>query len=398
MNNDFNVIPELNYWFKVALENSSVYNCYYDLPGKLSDHWRCKSSVIELLFNENFNPDPPTWLDPEHKSVVEFTNDRRYIYTYRRCNLLHIKDKDFLNRIQLYRWTVNTFAANSDKFLDEFNMRGSLYDHIQCTDTTLPYDVEESERSPYITYIGRVWFSTNYPLPYWGEGEIKPKPDEPIYLLDENILHLTEEDHIMLELLYDYKTGKNVNLCCVDYNSFFSPLAKLIYIYLEGMILHTITHYDIKQTIGITMLQQMYEKHVINMLYMLFQKLYGIDFEETFIVNGKLCKYEQDTLMTMKLINDTIIINDMIKDQNEISIRHDKLPHYRRDFTVFADGKCLIQDKDYTAIIDSSDIENPIIRIKFLNSELLQIGENIKLFWCYVDPYSAWSNENQEIP
>ncbi len=393
--NDFNLIPELNYWFRIVLRNSSVYNNYYDIPAEISDHWRCPASVIELLFNENYHPCPPVWLNPDYGSVVMHTNNKRYIYTYRRCNLLHITDKSLLNRIQIYRWNANVFAANCDKFVNEFNMRGSLYDHVQCSDTTLPYDVDEKDRSPYITYKGRVWFSSNYPLPYMADMEIKPKEEDPIIMLDENILHLTEEDFILLDLLYDYKTGKKINLCKIDFDGIFSPLSKLIYIYLEAMIFHTNTHYNIKNTIGTTMLSKMYEKHVINTLYMLFQKHYGVDFEESFIVNGQECRLEEDMLMLMKFIDKTVFVDQLIKDQNEIVLKDIELPHHRKDFTVYIDGVCLNQDQDYKAEIDKSDLSNPCIKVKFLKPNLLRIGEPVKMFWSYVDPYSDMSYDDE---
>ena len=400
--NNYNIIPELNYWFKVVLKNSPVYDVYYHIPVQLDNSWRCSNSVIELLFNENFNPDPPTWMssssssssDPFHN--IDDDNDRRYIYKYRRCNLNFIQDKTLLNRIQLYRWNANVFVANSEKFINILDMTGSMYDStFSASEVKLPYDVDEKDRSPYITYESRMYFSSNYPLSYQPNSKaIIPPAKPPIITKEENVFDFTDQDLDMLDLLYDYKVGYSIDLTLVNYSDLTSCISKLIYVYLDAILNNNFDNYNNMEPYGTSILCSMYEKHIINILYMLKQKTYCINFNETIIVNEEEYRLDEDMLMAMKITHETIEVKQDDVITNSIILENQLLPWQRKDFTIFKDGLILEQDKDYWMTIDKTNVRVPFIKINFVVDSLVS-GETLKIYWSYIDPYSAFSqNDN----
>lgn len=394
----YNIIPELNYWIRILLRNCSVYDTYHDMPVPVSSSWRCSNSVIELLFNENFNPDPPMWMSSSSSSsefnTVENDNDRRYIYKYRRCNLNSITDKTLLNRIQIYRWNSNIFVANSDKFLNILDMTGSLYDpEFADQNVTLLYDVSEQERSPYITYDAKTHFSTNYPLYQPSSKEIIAPAQPPIINEEQDVFNFNEQDLDMLDLLYDFKTGYQIDLTTVNYNQLTSCISKLIFIYLDALINNNFSNYNSIDIVSNGFLCSLYEKHVLNILYMLKQKQYCINFNEKIIVNEEEYQLDEDMLMAMKCNHLVINVSQSDVNSHSIILEDQSLPWQRKDFTIFKDGIILEPDTDYIMSVNKSDIRNPFIKIDFIQSTLIN-GENLKLFWSYIDPYSCWSQQD----
>ena len=156
-------------------------------------------------------------------------------------------------------------------------MQGSVSDlnNDVVNEVSLPFDINEEDRSPYITYQTYNGSFTSYPL--WQTGEVDPDKIEetqnPI-INDAVIFEFTDLTFQMLDKLYNYKTGKNVNLDDIIFDELDSCLAKLIYIYLDAVLNDSYEHYDSIECISnaTDILCSLYEKHVLNFLYLLRSK------------------------------------------------------------------------------------------------------------------------------
>ncbi len=390
------IIPELNFWFKRELSNSSVYDTYHKIPVEMSDCWRESRSIIELLFNETFDPQYPNIIFPD---TIESENDKPYIYRYRTVNLLRITDKNLLNRIQLYRWWSNIYAANSNKFFYLFNMQGSVSDlnNDVVNEVSLPFDINEEDRSPYITYQTYNGSFTSYPL--WQTGEVDPDKIEetqnPI-INDAVIFEFTDLTFQMLDKLYNYKTGKNVNLDDIIFDELDSCLAKLIYIYLDAVLNDSYEHYDSIECISnaTDILCSLYEKHVLNFLYLLRSKSYGVIWNDSDIINNKIVPIREDffVILKKKIVRTRVTQQVLYTKKFIIS---DDVPWNRKDFTFYKDGTRLEQDKDFTVVMDVSDARNVKAEVKLLRDDFVD-NELVEFIWSYVEPIS-YISEQEEI-
>ncbi len=405
-------IPELNYWIIRLLHNAAVYDTHHRLPAKMSDEWREPNSIFELLLNENFNPDNPIEPSPSTSSSPDYTSEREYIYEYRQVNHLRLTDDYVINRIRPYWWYCKVFAANSEKFDDAFNMTGGIPD-IRTQQASgdapyLPYDVPEDERSPYITYKYDMYFSTNYNLPVIDPDFVVDEeyPQTPVVTIpSDNIFDLEEHDFIMLDLLYDYKMGYDVQLECIDFDNISKTLAKLIYIYLDAMINDNFEYYDGEDPISdeltgdsaYKLLCCSYEKHIINILYILKQKSYGVVWKEYDVISDRKYNTNVDNFMLQKKIKTRHILTQTEIDNSKIDITSSNLPWNRRDITVFHDGVVLEQDVHYKGEIDFSDPSDVKSYINIMSDglSLLDAGDQLLFIWSYVDPYSAYSQTDE---
>lgn len=374
------LIPELNWWFRIVLKNSAITDTFHCIPAELSDFWREPKSIIELLFNENFEPDS--------EPLPTQSLDKKYIYEYQQCNLLFIPDKKLLNRIQLYRWNALVYAASSSKFTSLFDMTGATTNLETEVQTRLPFDVDPEDRSQNITYKSRIYNTTNFPLVDTDKNliinEPPPYPDE---LPAEELFGLTDDDLQFLDLLYKFKTGECVNISCYTYNTL-SELAKLIYVYLSVMINDDYSMYNTNNLIssGDNILTNLYEKHVINMIYTVRSKQYGVIYNQKVIVSNRQENINVDEFMIMKKTHDRHYLTQEEVDNNEVLIT-ENIPWDRKDFSLFKDGLLLTQDTDYTVTIDFSDVNNIVAKLSFID-QTIAVGQQIFMIWSYVVPYS----------
>lgn len=371
------VLPELNFWINQILKNSTITDTSHRIPSNLSSSWREPNSILELLFNETFNP--------TSDDLLEQSIDKKYIFEYQKCNLLFIQDKKLLSRIQPYRWNANVYAAKSSKFSDMFDMTGSSDNSEQEEQRLLPFDVSEEDRSPNITYKSRTLFTTNYQLVDTDKNLIiNTPPPHPIEVPSEDLFSLSESDFQMLDLLYDFKTNNIISLTNIDFESL-TELAKLIYIYLDVFVNDSYQYYDQSTPISTTMLSGLYEKHVINMIYLLRSKQYGVIYNDKEIINNQQTNINVDEFMIMKKNHLRVLLTQEQVDSDEIIIT-DKIPWDRKDFDLFKDGLIMKSDVDYTMNIDFTDPNNIVAKINFITGEL-SVGESILMIWSYIDPY-----------
>lgn len=398
MNYQISLIPELNYWMIQVIKNSPVYETFHKIPSHVSEYWREPNSILELLFNENFDPDPMS--SSSSSSLTDLIyNDKRYIYQYRRCNLLRIpQDSNILKRIQIYRWNANVFVANSEQFLIILDMTGSMYGQSEPENpTVLPYDVNEEDRSPYITYETDKYFTTNYPLVKTDpDRQIELPDDPPILTPAENIFDLTDQDHRMLDLLYDFKIGLDVTLDGIDFSELDTCLSKLIYIYLDAFINDSYSYYNNEDTIsdGTNILCTLYEKYVLDMIYHLKQKRYGVIWKDQEIINTSIEEIQENYFIILKRERRKITLTPEILLAGEFILSDDVLPWHRKDMTIFRDGEILEQDEDFTVQIVYDDPNNIYVKIILLK-DIFQLDEELELIWSFAEPYSVYSEEDQ---
>jgi len=393
MTNQISIIPELNFWMKRELDNSPVYDTYHKVPVELWNGWREPRSVIELLFNETFDPPPSNSSSSSSSTDIESENDKPYIYLYRRINILNIEDKTLLNRIQPYRWNANIYVANSMNYIDLFDMRDSHLDpNFHNNDTFLPYDIPEEDRSQYITYDN--WNASMSSYPLWRNPNViidKEKLNPPIIAMPD-IFNFSDSTFIMLDKLWLYKTGQSIHINDITYEELDSCLAKLIYIYLDAFLNDIYIYADNTENIsdGCDILSSLYEKHVLDILYTLKQKMHGIIWKDSVVVNAEQREINENFFIIMKKEILKIRISNLEIQNSEFILPSINLPWDRRDFTFFKDGIILEQDQDYTVIVDNEDPDNPYIRILLLRDDFLD-DELIELIWSYASPYSPFS-------
>jgi hypothetical protein len=392
-----NIIPELNFWIKRELSNASVsvYDTYHKLPVDVDDSWREERSVIELLFNETFDPEVGS---SSSSSSLESSNEKPYIYKYRRVNILNIEDKTLLGRIQPYRWWANIYAANSEKYTDLFNMQGSQLDpdRVQPNETFLPYDTPEEDRSPYITYQQWNASTSNYPL-WQNSEEIIVENDVPAIVMVPDIFDFTDMTLTMLDKLWHYKTGCAwVHINDILYSQLDSCLAQLVYIYLDAFLNDSYTYVVGESSIcdGTDILGASYEKHVTDMLYLLRQKMYGVIWKDSVVVSDRIHEINENFFIVTKKQVQRRRVSELILDNGEFTLEGTNLPWDRRDFTFFKDGLILEQDEDYTITVDVTDPTNVFVKVILLRDDFL-INELVEFIYSYADPYSAFSEDDQ---
>lgn len=402
--NNIIIVPELNYWMGRILNDSSVTDTFTRIPSEMTDYWRDPNSIIELLFNENFQPVSQPSSSSSSFFDSDIFNDKPYTYLYRKCNILSIQDKNILRRTQMYRWYAFIFASNNEKFIDIFDFSNTeqepiVIDEIEPSPPkseyydqsfdrpTLPKDVREVDRSKYITYTTQNYLSTNYPLIQEGFPQKVTLPvSNSIYSPAQNIFGLVDSDFQILDKLYSYKVGLiGVSLNGIDFYSL-TPLGKLIYIYLDAFLNNSFQYYNDENPIGGSdILSSLYEKFVLNMIYNLIQKQYGVYYKEVEAINTDKVEINIDQMMLQKKENKRIILTTEQYITGEIIL--DEHPFFdRKDFVIWKDGKLLIQDVDFAAILDFTNIENPVAKVQLL-TDIYSSGDSLELLWSYVEPY-----------
>ncbi len=327
--NYYNVIPELNYWMKIFLNDSPLNNVHRYKPIDISSNWIEPTSVINLLFNETFNS------FQHQSSSSSSSSDSLYLYEYIQSSISSSTDKSLYLRSKLYVGRLNVFCCNSDKFANQINS--------SC---------------------------------------------EPL-----NIFGLEDDDFTLLDKLWLYRiTTEEVDLDDIDYDELTTILSKLIFIYLDAFINNSFDHYNTDETIsdGSSLLEMAYEKYVMDMLYLVKQKSYGISWKDTQIINDELVEINEDIFINLTPKVQSYTIDQTMIDDGYITIS-ENVPWDRRDFTMFKNGQIVDQDIKYTITIDSSDVTDVQTKILFLDSSF-ELDEIIKCIWSYADPSSPFTS------
>ena len=360
------IVPELNYWIKQVLQKSPINEKFFKIPSEVSDFWRDSNSVLDLLFNENF---VSTYIpmSSSSSSSSEF-QDKPYIYIYRTCEIKSISDKKLINRLNIYRYNIDIYAASSNKFWQLFDLRYSppyvnminedenVQDQLDILNTpdeipNVPYtNIEDTnaQNNPYFTYKSQIYFSTNYSLVHLdNDYKFDPPPPIPLPSPPTNVFNFTEEEFMMLDLLYDYKTYIGADISNISCDHLTSPLSKCIFIYLSVCINNNLNACpsETKFSDDTNILYSVYEKYVLDFIYRLKQKDYTVIYKPSEIINNKTVEINQDFLMTLKYRMDFIFINEEDLITIKIIFRDEYIPWNRSDFSIFHNGLLLHQIK-----------------------------------------------------
>jgi len=413
------VVPELNYWIRQVLQKSPINEKFFKVPSDTSDYWRDSNSVLDLLFNENFiSTYTPISSSSSSSSDESQFPDKPYIYIYRTCEIKKIPDKKLIRRINIYRYNIDIYAASSEKFIDLFDLTNSpiyvnmkfeeddIQDQLDILNTpneipSVPYTDnmdKTAQNSPYFTYKSQIHFSTNFQLVRLDDDyKFDPPPPEPLPSPPTNVFSFTEEEFMMLDLLYDYKTYAGVDISNIVCNQLVSPLSKCIFIYLNICINDNLNSCpsDTKFSDGTNLLHSIYEKYVLDIIYRLKQKDYSVIYKPSDIINDKTVEINQDFLMVLKHKMDFVFINEENLANKKIILKSEYLPWDRRDFSIFHNGLLLQQDVDYRVQIQVEDPTNPYYEIDLL-SNIFTVGDKLVYEWSYLQPASAFSQETPE--
>lgn len=414
MTTTYKLIPEINYWIKKLSLQTPINEKDFSIPTEVSDVWRDPNSVVDLLFNENFNP-----ILPQSSSSVddEFfgVSDRRYIYKYRSVDINNIPDKNITNRIKIYRSLCTVYAVNSLKFLDYFNTNDTSVNNENSLGVSLVNDflrgiffdsdsITEEERSPYITYKSDIFFSSNYPV--WRNRGIDLdnysdviEEDEQINLDDPiNIFGLTEEELDMLDLLFDFKTSIVVDLSLVNFQTLVSPLSKLIYVYIDALQNDSFTYYNDKTPFsnGTVMLHTLFEKYVLDIIYIYRKGEYRVNYRESDVINNELVEKNVDYFMALNKFRYTYDVTpeDIIDGYIILSTDIEgKFPWDKNDFIMFRNGRIIKNEEEYNVRINEDDPENPYVIINLLDNKFYS-DDPLVFYWSYVDKQSSFSEDD----
>lgn len=361
------IIPEVNYWVNRTLYNNSFNNTFVNCPTKISDFWRSKDSVVELIFNETADPSGNTYDGGYH-----------FIWKYRTINnhRLHIYEPMLFKRVQVYYNSSWIYAAKDDeKYKDIFNLNDSSIT-TGIEDFEYPYGVKPTKYVNYNTHIvtgGSDQLHYNDP-DYNPESE--PDDDYVIYKEEENVFGLTEEELNMCEYLYYYRTGQYELIEQFNEDYYYnlqSPLSIWIYTYLM-CYLYDYVNYEYLKTITSESdgsFRCLVEKHLQDRVYEYIQK-HNMSLWENIKDNGS--DKDTRTFVTYTLKNNVCIQKGRVKHDDILAksimlTNIDKIPETHNSFEFILDGKILKHGIDYK-IINIYRESRPKISIQILNDSI----------------------------
>lgn len=386
------IIPELNLWINRTLYNTENNFEHINYPVPVSDFWRCKDSVIELLFNETCDP-----------SGKVYDGGYHFIYKYRSVNKdrIYHNDSTLWRRIQIYRDSSRVYAAIDDKFEDVFNLYApnlSFYESVTNGDG-YPYPNDAVPTDYMLKYRSEIITSGNDQLhKELPDGENAPSSGEECPYVEqrgENIFLLTDEELEMCEYLYLYRTGQYELIEPFTDNFYYelqSPLSKWIYLYLQ-CYLFNIVNYEYLDTItnesdGIL---RIYAEHYFSdRIYVYIQKQHTSLWNEIQDIGSKdkrvfetYTQYNLTLIYKKRFTEDDVKYSQIIIDESE-----DRQPSENDTFEFIYDGIRLKQGYDFEVKNAGSGSKPQIVVI--INKPINQ-NEKYQLMYSYLSistPYT----------
>jgi len=203
----FTFIPELNYWMKLIAERSPCQQKYSKISVQvLESEWRFGGSILELLFNLTFS-------------------SLNYSIFYKKISPVQITDRELVRRIALYATRISVYLCEENDFLN-----------INVPQTNIGTSTEVLDDSSTSAF---------------------------------NIFSITEGEKEMLDMLLLFKTGNQITISDVNYQSLSSSLSKLIYIFLIGEIENDYSLFNQETPISNQnrLLEIAYEKWLLDHVY-----------------------------------------------------------------------------------------------------------------------------------
>jgi hypothetical protein len=154
----------------------------------------------------------------------------------------------------------------------------------------------------------------------------------------ENIFSLVSDDLTMLNKLLEYRKGNSPLLTNIDYDDLSTNLSKLIYTYLDLVINnnYSILNTSSKLSTEGNLLENLFEEYVVNESYKTMKNWSSL-------IDAKR--------MELRVVHEVIHITDDIETAEEVVLREST---YNYDVTVFLNGVELVENTDYTIMIDST--------------------------------------------
>lgn len=396
------VIPELNLWFGNILVNNDINIIHVDFPVLLTQKWRCRDSVIDLLFNE--------CCDPSGNEYDGF----HFIQRYKTMNLNRVYpyDKTLYKRIQTVINRCYVFAADdptNDELQSCFNAATPSFVVDSNLDNT-DIIAQNAGVTPtkYITQYNSEIITTgtdqlHRELPdkdYNGND-----PQEPgIYSPGEFIFDFTDEELEMLEYLYLYRSEQYDLIPKFDdnyYETLQSPLSKWVYLYLQCYLRNTVNWKYLNTICSIEndgTLRTMYEKHAQDRIYQYIQKQYHIIWNRIDqLGNDELRRIFEDFTMPCH----THLEKGRITDINRIpldSYDSENQPVSSISFEFIYDGIILMAGKDYV-LVNEGNLKDSKPVIHLLKPDKFSINNKYQLLWSNLKlttPYSREKGFNNE--
>jgi len=340
------IVPEVNFWTNRTLYNNSFNNSYISCPTKISDFWRSRDSVVELLFNETADPSGNTYDDGYH-----------FIWKYRTVNIgkLYIYEPMMFRRVQVYYNSSWVYAAKDDeKFKDIMNLNNSTLDLKDGDpDMDYPYGIKPTK---YLNYNSHIVASGTDQLHYDDppfDPESQDDPEIIIYAEDENVFGLTEEELGLCEYLYYYRTGQYELIEPFDENYYYtlqSPLSIWVYNYLMCYMFNFVKFEYLKTITEPSdgYFRCLVEKHMQDRIYEYIQKHNLCLWENV----RDMIKVDKRSYVPYSMRNNTYLqkgrmTEDDVNNRCIFLTDIDKNPETYNNFEFILDGRILKHGQDY---------------------------------------------------
>jgi len=392
------LIPELNLWFGNILVNNDINIIHIDFPVLLSQKWRCRDSVIDLLFNECCDPSGNTY-DGYHFIQRYKTLNFNRIYPY---------DATFYRRIQTVINRCYVFAAD-DPTNEELQAAFNKVTPSYIVDPTSNVDTiaQRAGVTPtkYVTkYDSEIITSgtdqLHQELPDREEEEEGGEPT--IYTPGELIFEFTDEELEMLEYLYLYRTEQYSSIPQFAegyYNTLESPLSKWVYLYLQ-CYLRGIVNWEYLNTICNIetdgSLRTMYEKHAQDRIYQYIQKQYHIIWNRIDdIGENQLRRIFEDYTMPCHTYMEKARIT-----QSDLTLAKIKLddkseedqPITSNSFEFIYNGLILKAGKDYQVVNEGTLKDNKTV-VKLNDPSKFSVGNKYQMLWSNLKLTTPYTRE-----
>lgn len=373
-------IPELDLWTYNILYNNDLTSSYVNVPVKLSDKWRCRDSVIELLFNETFDP-----------SGKLYDRNLPFIYKYKTVNEKRIYPFDPVlhRRLQIYPNKYVWCASDPDN-----------QDFLDIQNEVIPTFTNGTDGSGYYYGINPTKYVTKYKsviittsndelhLELPNEEDEDDQKEPTCYGPDENVFGLTEEELEMCQFLYYYRTNQLELIHCFPCDAYYklrSPLSKWVYLYLQCYVFN-IVNYEYLNTITTSddgMIRCLFEKHAQDRIYQYIQKQHTTIYNEVQDIGANQLKrvFEDYTMPCL-----TYLYRNRISEQNiydsyiVLDLTQENQPIENSNFEFIYDGKLLKNGIDYFVINEGNEKETHI-EVKLKNKNDFKIGTRYQLMW-----------------
>lgn len=389
------IVPELNLWINKTLYNNDVNYTYVDYPSKVSEYWRCRDSVLEILFNETSDPSGNTYFNGYH-----------FIYQYGTVNKNRIADVDpqLWPRIQIYKNSSRVYAAKDDKFLDVQNMYNENSEFSYDSSTSYPYP-SGIQPTEYVTkYKSNIITSgsdeLHQSLPDDEDSTQEDSSSKPSVIeKEENIFLLTDEELKMCEYLYLYRSEQFELIEPFEQDFYYtlkSPLSKWIYVYLQCYMFNIVNYqyldYITKDEDGV--LRCYAEKHFSDRIYEYIQKHHCSLWNNIVDLGTKDKRiFVNHTFNSLSLLYKRRLTKQNLELKNiVIEVPTNEQPYINKSFEFIYDGVKLKQGVDYK-VTNISTLSNPQIVIELINDKIFIENNKYQMLWNYLNISSPYSNK-----